>query len=83
MKLLLWTIIAVLVVMWLMRSKKEAPQKGTSTGPTGRRSHRQEIEPMVKCAECGVYIPASEALPGPSDKVFCSDEHRLRHAQSR
>ena len=32
-------------------------------------------QPIVACAQCGVHLPAGEALPGRGG-VFCSDAHR-------
>jgi uncharacterized protein len=32
---------------------------------------------MVRCDECGMHLPADEALPGKGG-VFCSGEHRTR-----
>jgi uncharacterized protein len=79
MKFLLWAVIIVLVVMWIMREKKVSgavrdAQKGTE------REALPEPQPMIQCAECGLHLPASEALAGPHGMIFCSEEHRLRHA---
>lgn len=35
-------------------------------------------EAMVRCHHCAAYFPASEAVPGQADKMFCSVEHRKR-----
>lgn len=32
-------------------------------------------EDMVRCAQCGVHLPKSEAILS-QDEFFCSDEHR-------
>jgi len=40
------------------------------------QSTHPDIEAMVKCAQCGVHLPISEALPGSSNQFFCSDAHR-------
>ncbi|KVE39741.1 PP0621 family protein [Burkholderia sp. TSV86] len=36
-------------------------------------------EPMVRCAECGVHAPKSDAVATGGD-YFCSSEHAARHA---
>lgn len=36
-------------------------------------------EPMVRCAECGVHAPKSDAVAAGGD-YFCSPEHAARHA---
>ena len=35
-------------------------------------------EAMLRCAECGMHLPADESLPGKGG-VFCSDAHRASH----
>jgi uncharacterized protein len=30
---------------------------------------------MVRCAHCGLHLPATDALPGPGG-VYCSAAHR-------
>ena len=73
MKLLLWAVIAFVLVMWVLRVKK----------PTNSSQHdgsnRESPEAMLKCAHCGMYIPASEALVAKPGIVFCCEEHRLQH----
>lgn len=35
-------------------------------------------EDMVRCAQCGVHLPRSEAILS-GGEFFCSDEHRRLH----
>ncbi|WP_420476117.1 PP0621 family protein [Noviherbaspirillum sp. ST9] len=79
MKILLWVLVAFAIVMWLTYGKKQRvkaahdnPQPSTPGAP----------ETMVRCAHCGTYIPASEAVSLPSGMQFCSEEHRLQHSAS-
>lgn len=64
----------VLGVWWLSRAARArlAGGKGTrgrqAATPVGH-------EDLPACAECGVYLPRSEALPG-SGRVFCGEAHR-------
>ena len=37
-------------------------------------------ENMVRCAQCGVNVPQTEAFFSRGE-YFCSDEHRKRHQQ--
>lgn len=46
-------------------------------------SRSGETETMIRCQQCGTYIPASEAIPSESDMVFCSDDHRRRYFSRR
>ena len=73
MKLVIWVLIAF-VILYLVRSKKKPAAKPPPAGPTGA------TKPMLRCAQCGVYLPASESLVDPAGAVFCSEEHRVRHA---
>lgn len=80
MKILLWVIVGIVVVMWLLRSKKvtSAPSpEEKSEAPTDVKHG----EPMLRCAQCGVHVPASEVVAGPTGAVFCSEAHRLQHAR--
>jgi uncharacterized protein len=31
---------------------------------------------MVRCAHCGLHLPATEAIAGPGGAVYCSTAHR-------
>jgi len=75
MKLLLWGAIGFIVVMWLLRGKSAAVRASGSRAP----NPALEGEAMVKCAHCGLHVPASESIAAGSGMVFCSEEHRLRH----
>jgi uncharacterized protein len=33
---------------------------------------------MVACAQCGLHLPKSEALPGTRGDWYCCKEHRQR-----
>lgn len=76
MKLLLWGLI-ILAILWLLRSKKS--QAG-ATPSAGGHAASKGTEPMLQCAHCGVYVPASDAIVAVSGSSYCSEEHRLRHA---
>jgi uncharacterized protein len=79
MKFMLLGVIGFIVVMWVLRTKQGAgkPQVGARNSadlPKGGGT-----EEMIRCAQCGIYIPASEAVAGQASKVFCSEEHRKQH----
>jgi uncharacterized protein len=79
MKFLLWGVVIALIVMWIMREKKTSGTVHDARQDTGREA-LPEPQPMIQCAECGLHLPASEALAGQQGRFFCSEEHRLRHA---
>jgi len=74
-KFLLWLAIAALIAMWLTRGKKAPP----AAGPARPREGGGKAEAMLQCVQCGVHVPASEALRDASGRIFCSEAHRLQH----
>lgn len=38
---------------------------------------------MVRCAHCGLHLPASDAIAGPGNAVYCSTAHRQAAATAR
>ena len=79
MKTLLWAAVCFLAVMWMLRGKVMASGADFFWRTRSKRE-TLESEPMVQCVHCGVHLPASEAFTASTDAVFCSEEHRLRHA---
>lgn len=73
MKYLLAAALVVVVLYWLGRLRSRRPE-GKASAPPPRQG-----EPMRQCADCGAYFPESEAVPGSSGAVYCSEQHRLRH----
>lgn len=78
MKFLLWALVAAIVVIWVTRSKKIASSAKTPDRDAAPKPG-EATERMVRCAHCGMYLPASESVTTPSGKVFCSEEHRLQY----
>ena len=67
MKLLVF-LLAVLALVWLLRGsvrRMRAPARPAVPAP----------QKMVACAQCGVHLPANDALPGRGG-VFCGADHR-------
>lgn len=77
MKFLLWLVVGFAAVTWLLRGKKTISHT-PAAAPDARA--KGVSEPMVECAQCGMHIPASEAIINPAGASFCSEEHRLRHS---
>lgn len=72
--LLLALLALVFFVLGLKRSRAREPEarKPPPPAPQG------EPKSMLRCAECGMHLPADEALPGKGG-VFCSTAHRNSH----
>lgn len=65
----LFAILALLFfVLGARRSRPREPEQRAPAPPAGPQA-------MVRCAECGLHLPASDALPGKGG-VFCSAAHR-------
>lgn len=78
MRLLLWIVIIIALIFLVRHIKKSLFQK--SEPEHASPDSTQDIsETMIQCAQCGIHIPASEALVIQSDIAFCSEEHRLKH----
>jgi uncharacterized protein len=75
LKYLLWAVIGYLVWRWFKASKRNKAEGSVSPGTMSQSTH-PDTEAMVKCAQCGLHLPISEALPGSSNQFFCSDAHR-------
>lgn len=70
------------------RSADSDPASGSSSGPASEpasgssaASSDAQAESMLRCAQCGLYVPASEAVMAADGRLsYCSDEHRLHHS---
>lgn len=72
MKYLLIAVV-VLAVLWFARSRgrREPPPPAPPRPPKGPQA-------MVRCAHCGVHLPAQDALSGTRGS-YCNAEHRRLH----
>ncbi len=75
MKYLLWIVIGYLAWRWFKASQNRKAESPTVSDATDHVVS-PDAEAMVKCNQCGVYLPVSEALPGPDSQFYCSDLHR-------
>lgn len=70
MKYVLLVLVVVVGVLWLARmSRRRALPPKPPAGEVPRH------ETMLACAQCGVHLPRSDALPGRGG-VFCNEAHR-------
>lgn len=80
MKLILWLILGLAVLYILRNKKKPSANQPTARAAGAAAESAAQAEVMLRCADCGVYLPASEVLYDLAGKAFCSDEHRRRQA---
>lgn len=70
MKFLL-TLALLALVFFVMGAKRGRPREPEARAP----QPPAQPQAMLRCAECGVHLPADEAFPGRGG-VFCSAAHR-------
>lgn len=66
--LLLAVLAGLFFFLGAKRARPREPDAPTPAPPPGPQT-------MLRCAECGLHLPAGEALPGMGG-VFCSAAHR-------
>ncbi|TNC96790.1 MAG: hypothetical protein FD121_1031 [Gallionellaceae bacterium] len=70
MSRLLFLFVVIAVVYWLLKSyRKQSPKQDVPTAAS---------EDMVRCAQCGVHLPKSEATLS-DGKHFCGEAHRREY----
>ena len=78
MKYLILALLFYFAWRWYTSSKKlDTDQSSPDAAQSAKATNGAET--MVRCARCGVHLPASEALIGSGGAVFCSEEHRSYH----
>lgn len=70
-------VVALLALLWLIKG---------SIGrrvPPPRTPERSDpaLQTMVTCAQCGLHLPRTDALPGRGG-VFCGDAHRAEYERN-
>ena len=71
MKILIWLVIELAVFTWIKRALAPAQSGRQRAAPKG-----ESAETMLQCTHCHVYFPASEAVRGAGDAVYCCAEHQ-------
>lgn len=68
-------VVVVLAVLWFARSR------GRREPPPAAPRPPADPQAMVRCAHCGVHLPAQDALGGARGR-YCSAEHRRLHGDA-
>ena len=74
---LLTIFIIIFVIYWLLRTYFRSLQRPAASNNTTKRP---AAENMVRCAQCGVNLPQTEAFFSRGE-YFCNDEHRQHRQQ--
>ena len=79
-KVVFWLVVvfAVLLVLRLINTSKSRARRGPAR--SGAKAGKQDA--MVKCVDCGVYLPSAEAKLGP-DGPLCGDPQCVRNHARR
>jgi uncharacterized protein len=52
-------------------------KSGRSVKERSEEPSTREVESMLACAHCGVFLPAGEVVAGGNGRPYCSEAHRL------
>lgn len=71
------------VALWLFRKSQRAEEKQRQRAkPPASRPAVGPPQAMVRCAHCGLHLPAADAIGG-RGTVYCSDAHRQAAVRGR
>jgi uncharacterized protein len=71
--LLVFAVLFIAIYIW-RRNRREELQSRPPPPPSRPRAVGAPHD-MVRCAHCGLHLPAADALSGPGG-VYCSPAHR-------
>lgn len=71
---ILLLVVGVWLIYTLLKKYSRSVDKDEEAAPPAQAGG----EDMVRCAQCGVHLPRSEAILS-RDEFFCSNEHRRLH----
>jgi len=84
-------VLAVLwIAIWLWRKNRREEMRDAQRERMAKAQQRPAAptavgapQAMVRCAHCGLHLPASDAIAGPGDAVYCSTAHRQAAVAAR
>jgi uncharacterized protein len=66
----------VFVAIWLWRKGRREEMRSQRPPPTRAKPPAEAPQAMLRCAHCGLHLPAADAVSGPDGTVYCSVAHR-------
>ena len=72
-------LVVVTVGIWLWRQGRRDAMRERAAAVTPRPAPPPAVAPpqaMVRCAHCGLHLPAVDAVAGRSGAAYCSPAHR-------
>jgi len=70
--LLVLAVVVVAIWIWRQNRREEAREQAAAARP---RAVPGPAQPMLRCARCGVHLPAADAVAGRQGS-YCSEAHR-------
>lgn len=83
-KILFWAVV-IIGVLFITRLLAHQAAKRESNGNDKKKAKPEALgkaEEMVRCANCGVYMPRSDAIKQ-NDNFWCSTDHAKAGAKER
>lgn len=77
----MWLLVFILVIAAIVSKLKRSGRfiiMKSHEGTHFQRDKNTEVEHMISCDHCGIYVPDSEAVRR-REKVFCSKDHSIKH----
>lgn len=71
---ILLILIGIALIIVILKRLATGPRR-VATGKT------DEVDKMVQCKHCGIYLPQKEALKS-GDHYFCNEQHRQDDQES-
>lgn len=63
---------AVLVIVWLWRSRVKAVKQYRAA-----RTAEPQLQDMVRCHQCGLHLPVADAITGRKGSYCCAEHLQL------
>lgn len=77
-KIALLAIFVLALIIWFRYESTRRNSGGSKAGKAD--ADRQQL---VRCADCGAYVPLSESIQGPSGQRYCEPSHQVRAGDVR
>jgi uncharacterized protein len=76
--LLVLAVLWIAIWLWRKNRREEMRDEMRERAEKARRTPAPSGPPqaMVRCAHCGLHLPATDAIAGPGGAVYCSSAHR-------
>ncbi|HJS03476.1 MAG TPA: PP0621 family protein [Variovorax sp.] len=74
--LLVLAVILVAVWLWRKARREELQSRTPPPSPPPAPGAIAPPQAMLRCAHCGLHLPASDAVRGTDGAAYCSTAHR-------